>query len=112
MDANDYDAILTVIEDLRKKKIYSYPQKTACSEENAETKEITTIKDAITEMNKSFNSLSKKVETLENIPVRISQTTSAPDVDAEVKKFASELSAGEMLVYAEKNRIKWGDKGE
>ena len=58
--------------------------------------------------------MSKRFEKLENIPNRISQTTTPQkDPNEELNKLKAELSGGEALIWAEKKGIKWGqNKGD
>lgn len=119
LDANDYEAILMVVEELRKKKKkYPYPEEAAKKKypnpyEEKSEKQLDAVAQAIEEIKKQYEAMNKKIEQLENKPVRISQTTvDASDVNARVQKFLSELTAGEMLVYAEKRGIKWGEGHE
>jgi septal ring factor EnvC (AmiA/AmiB activator) len=75
-------------------------------------KEDNALKDSVTNVDKKVETLAKKVEELEAKPARMTQTLSE-QVDAEkrAKEIASSINGAEMLVYAEKNHIRWG-KGE
>lgn len=77
-------------------------------------KEDNALKESVTNVDKKVETLAKKVEELEAKPARITQTLSEQvDTDKKVKEFLEQVSGGEMLVYAEKKGIKWGNpKGE
>jgi len=126
LDSNDYEAILSVVEQLRKKK-KEYPEpeeekkKPYPYEEEEkkkkypypeEEKKLSDVQQMVLDMKKQYESMSKKVEKIENTPVRISQNLDVQsNTDEQVQKFLSELTAGEVVAWAEKNKISWG-KGE
>jgi hypothetical protein len=61
------------------------------------------------ELEKTIETLTKKIEELEKKPARISQTlTSEPSTEKKVQEFLNKVTGGEMLVYAEKKGLKWG----
>jgi small-conductance mechanosensitive channel len=75
-------------------------------------KEDNSLKETVTTVDKKVETLAKKVEELEAKPARITQTLSEQvDADTKAKEFLKQITGAEMLVYAEKNHLKWG-KGE
>lgn len=69
---------------------------------------------AVAEMQKQVDAVSKKIEELEAKPARITQSLGEQiDTDKKVSEFAKSITGGEMLVYAEKKGLKWGNpKGD
>lgn len=69
-----------------------------------------TLKDAVANSDKKIETLTKKVEELEAKPARMTHNLSEDvDADKKAKEFLGKVTGGEMLVYAEKNHLKWGN---
>jgi len=68
------------------------------------------VAEAIESLKEQLENLSKKVETLSNAPVRVTQTTEAKvDPNEAVKRFREQLTAADAIIYAETHGIKYGD---
>jgi len=104
--------IFEFIEELKKKK-YPYPEEEAKKKKKYpypyEEKQSDAVTQAIMEIKKQYESMSKRLDKLENTPARVTSNLSADTkVEDRVKQFLSNVTAGEVLVWAEKKGIKWG----
>jgi len=88
----------------KKKKKYPYPYE----EEKAKLESPMT--EAIKKLKEQFENLSKKVETLEKTPVRLTETVGAGENPADaIKRFRENLTAADAIIFAETHGIEYGD---
>jgi len=88
----------------KKKKKYPYPYE----EEKAKLESPMT--EAIKKLKEQFENLSKKVETLEKTPVRLTETMGAGENPADaIKRFRENLTAADAIIFAETHGIEYGD---
>jgi hypothetical protein len=97
------EGIKTLAETKLAKKLDGEAKAEELSKENVE------LKTSVTDAKAQIETLGKKLAEMENKPARITQALSEDiNPDAKVKEFLKTVTGGEMLVYAEKNDIKWG----
>ena len=112
---SDYDARFSKIESALTKisKSIEALQSAEDDEEDEDVDEESDeeLKSALKSLTDGMEKLSKKVSELESIPQRLtSNVENQSKVDDKVKEFLSKVTGGEVLVYAEKNNIAWGNK--
>jgi len=93
--------ILEILEQLKKEE-----EKTETKELKEEEEDV--LKKAILDLKRQYEAMSKKIEKLEKTPVRLTKASGEADTNKRIEQFLSQVTGGEILVWAEKKGIKWG----
>lgn len=87
------------------------PEKEGEVEPEAKPADEEEVKEALKEMKTEYAKLAKDFQELKSAPARVTLDTAGQDgTEKRVEKFLSNVTGAEMLVWAEKRGVKWGQK--